>query len=208
MAPKYILNYFPAAGRAEPIRILFHAAGVEFTDNRMAGEEWAKSKPDSRRFPFGQMPTLEVDDKVICQSQAIWRYVARETGQYGSNSYEAAVIDQVTETLSDIGNTVIPILFLTPDEEEKKKKFADFFGGDTLKKQLTFLENILNNNNGGNGFFVGEKLSLADAIFYGNSLFLVPVNPNYLDTFPNLKALIERVKHVEGVKQYLDSQKK
>jgi len=40
MAPKYILNYFDAAGRG----------GVEFTDNRMDKETWQKNKPDSELF--------------------------------------------------------------------------------------------------------------------------------------------------------------
>ena len=46
--PKYILNYFPAAGRGEVSRLLFVVAGVEFTDNHFAGEEWAKVKGDSK----------------------------------------------------------------------------------------------------------------------------------------------------------------
>ena len=46
MAPKYILNYFDAAGRAEAVRLMFHAAGVEFTDNRMDSPEWLKNKSD------------------------------------------------------------------------------------------------------------------------------------------------------------------
>lgn len=65
------------------------------------------------------MPTLQVDDQVICQSNAIARYVAREYGFYGDNACEKAMIDQICETLMDIGNAVIPIIFKTPDEEEK-----------------------------------------------------------------------------------------
>jgi len=53
MAPKYILNYFDSrAGRGEVVRLMFHAAGVEFrvefTDNRMDKETWQKNKPDSK----------------------------------------------------------------------------------------------------------------------------------------------------------------
>lgn len=47
MAPKYILNYFDLPGRAEAVRIMFHAAGVEFTDNRLDRLEWNKQKFDS-----------------------------------------------------------------------------------------------------------------------------------------------------------------
>ena len=44
---KYTLNYFDAAGRGETVRLLFHAVGVEFTDNRMTSEQWKENKPDS-----------------------------------------------------------------------------------------------------------------------------------------------------------------
>ena len=43
---KYILNYFNVAGRAEHIRLMFQAAGVEFEDNRMTQEEWKTAKTD------------------------------------------------------------------------------------------------------------------------------------------------------------------
>lgn len=42
--PRYVLTYFNVRGRAEPIRLLFHAAGVEFEDKRLTSEEWAVMK--------------------------------------------------------------------------------------------------------------------------------------------------------------------
>ena len=44
MAPKYVLIYFDVRGRAEPTRLLFKAAGVEFEDRRFSFEEWGKEK--------------------------------------------------------------------------------------------------------------------------------------------------------------------
>ena len=44
MAPKYVLTYFNVRGRAEPTRLLFKAAGVEFEDRRFSFEEWGKEK--------------------------------------------------------------------------------------------------------------------------------------------------------------------
>ena len=65
------------------------------------------------------MPTLEVDDNVICQSSAIARFVARELGFYGNSSLEQAVIDEVCETLNDMGTELIKILFGGHDDETK-----------------------------------------------------------------------------------------
>ena len=44
MAPKYVLTYFNVRGRAEPTRLLFKAAGVEFEDRRFSFEEWGNEK--------------------------------------------------------------------------------------------------------------------------------------------------------------------
>ena len=50
--PKYTLNYFPATGRGEPIRLMFVLAGVEYTDNHLAGEDWTKAENDSKFLPI------------------------------------------------------------------------------------------------------------------------------------------------------------
>ena len=47
---KYTLNYFSSIGRAEPARLMFIVAGVEFTDNQLSDEEWDKVKNDSKFF--------------------------------------------------------------------------------------------------------------------------------------------------------------
>jgi len=53
------------AGRAETIRILLHAAGVDFEDTRFSGPEWPEIKPTT---PLGFVPVLKVDDVPYCQS--------------------------------------------------------------------------------------------------------------------------------------------
>lgn len=46
--PTYVLSYFPIGGRALAARLMFKIAGVEFRDNHIAGEEWAKAKENSK----------------------------------------------------------------------------------------------------------------------------------------------------------------
>ena len=74
----------------------------------------------ARRFPLGQMPTLEIDNKVICHSMSICRYLATEFGLYGANSQEQAIIDQICETLNDMTNELANINYRMGYDEETK----------------------------------------------------------------------------------------
>ena len=66
------------------------------------------------------MPTLEVDGKVICQSQAIFRFLANELGLYGSSNMDKAIADQVAETIDEMFTDIVQIMFVSKEPEEKK----------------------------------------------------------------------------------------
>lgn len=76
-ATTYELTYFDAPGRAEHIRPMLHAAGLNFTDNRFPFEEWAKIQPQT---PLGVVPTMKIDGKTYCQSNV--------SALVGTNRYE------------------------------------------------------------------------------------------------------------------------
>ncbi len=58
----YKLTYFDmVGGRAEPVRIAFHAAGIEFEDERIAFPEFMEMRGSTR---FNSVPVLEIDGKV------------------------------------------------------------------------------------------------------------------------------------------------
>ena len=82
------------------------------------------------------MPTLEADDFVICQSNAIGRFVARELSLYGANSQEETIIDQVCETINDIANELIKIYYGGFDEETKVSESPKFL--NSFEKHSTF----------------------------------------------------------------------
>ena len=53
-------------------------------------------------MPFGQLPALEYDGKLISQSMPIARFIARENGLAGKDNWEAAKADMVVACLDDM----------------------------------------------------------------------------------------------------------
>ena len=78
--PTYKLTYFDFdGGRAEPVRIAFHAAGIAFEDDRISFQEFGEMRGSTR---FNAVPVLEIDGEAITQTNAMCRYVGRMAGLY------------------------------------------------------------------------------------------------------------------------------
>ena len=75
----YKLTYFDTDGRAAPIRIAFHAAGIDFEDKRINFQEFMALRESLR---FRCVPTLEIDGTVVTQSNAMARYIGKMAGLY------------------------------------------------------------------------------------------------------------------------------
>ncbi|CAK8994699.1 unnamed protein product, partial [Durusdinium trenchii] len=78
---------------------------------------------------LGKVPLLEVDGAKIGQSKAIERFLAKELGMMGSNSVEAAQVDQLGETVRDIKDAYQKVRGLQ-DEEAKKAGMDKWFAED------------------------------------------------------------------------------
>jgi len=57
-------------GRGEPARLVLYIGGIGFEDYRIASKDWPASRD---KTPFLALPTLEVDGKVVSQSNSINR---------------------------------------------------------------------------------------------------------------------------------------
>nr|XP_002162206.2 S-crystallin 4-like [Hydra vulgaris] len=203
MSHKYVLNYFSFQGKAEVARLLFHCKGVKFTDNRISFQDWPSLKSDNSRFPLGQMPTLEVDGHVICQSIAINIYLAETFGLYGANAFEKLVVNQVCETLDDFINEYLAVWkSKTLDNDQKKKACAEVLTKESTKLKLSFIERLLKRNNDGKKFFVGDSITLGDIVFFHITGM---VDKSLLYDFPMLEDLNDRVRHSAELKSYLGS---
>jgi len=53
-------------------------------------------------MPFGQVPVLEIDGKVVNQSVAISRYLAKKAGLTGNNEWETLLIDVAIDNIYEM----------------------------------------------------------------------------------------------------------
>eukprot|EP01066_Platyproteum_vivax_P009699 Platyproteum_vivax@DN4286_c0_g1_i1.p1 len=182
------LTYFGLAGRAEAIRMCFHIGKIPFEDNRLTNEQFGKLKGD---LPLGQLPILEVDGKVYCQSNAILHYAGTRSGFYPKDPLEAMRCDQAIETMNDI------LMKIPKDEVKDQIERAAFFAaGGFGHKALSLLETAVKEN----GYLATEELTIADVFFVNSYRVLIcglfgDVSKNLLDAFPLLKKLVDRVEN-------------
>ncbi|MDJ0514360.1 MAG: glutathione S-transferase [Methyloceanibacter sp.] len=149
------LTYFDFhGGRGEPARLALSMGGVPFVDDRIPIAEWPERKAGT---PFGAVPTLQVDGKTLTQSNAINRYVAKLTGLYPSDFWQAALCDEAMDAVEDVVNQIGSTMFL-PDDEKKSKREALTEGMFPLYlKQLS--KNLEEN---GGRYFADDRLTIAD----------------------------------------------
>ena len=151
----YKLTYFDFdGGRAEPIRIAFHAAGIDFEDHRLSFPEFSEMREDTR---FNSVPVLEIDGAAVTQSNAMCHYVGKLAGLYPEDDLQALYCDEAMGALEDVIHYIMRTLFLQGDElREAREKLADGW----LTVYLRGLDELL--ARGGGEYFADKRLTMAD----------------------------------------------
>ena len=151
----YKLTYFDFdGGRAEPIRIAFHAAGIAFEDQRISFAEFGQMRSGTR---FNSVPVLEIDGAQVTQSNALSRYVGRMAGLYPSDPMQGLWCDEALEALEDLSHYIVRTFGL-PEAELRaaREKLVDGW----LTVYLRGLEELL--TRGGGDYFADRQLTVAD----------------------------------------------
>jgi len=191
---QYKLSYFNARGRAEVIRFIFVLADVEYVDQRYEHSEWPGEIKKTLDLPFGQLPTLAIDGVVYSQCLPITRYLAEKYGLAGKTDFDRLRADMIIHCAEDVIMKLAAI-YLEQDAE-KKANLLKKFNDEELPQFCGYFEKMLKQNSDGQGFFVGDSLTWADLhLFHLLTSFipLLDVNKDYLSSYPDLKALTERV---------------
>jgi glutathione S-transferase len=192
------LYYFDCKGRGEAARLILVAADKKFEDIRFADDDWPKYKHLS---PFGQCPLLEVDGQIFAQSLAIKAFLAREFGFHGQTNLESLQIDQVSQLAEDFTNSTGTSLYIG-DEETIKAAVARIKAEDS-PRFLGFFEKLLKEN--GTGYFVGNRLTLADIVVFDVATGFLEVVVDINDSFPLLKKLVGTVRAHSKIGPYMAS---
>jgi len=183
----------------------FSFGGVDFEDKRWSFEEFGTKKGE---LPFGQLPVMHVDGKVVAQTGGIIRLAAKKGGLYSDDEYKAAKIDEVIDYASDITYALTPSI-LEKDETLKLEMRKEFLK-EKLPKYFSSLENLLKAN-GSPKYFVGDSLTAADLVIWclvgwmsGGKLDGIPTDciKPYVLLEEAVKAVDEDPRVVEWKKKY------
>lgn len=205
--PNLILTYFDFdGGRGEAARLILHLAGIAFEDKRIPGKDWPALRDT---MPFQAMPVLEVDGRMITQSNAINRYLGRLAGLYPKDDWQAALVDEVMDAVEDISTKIGNTMGL---EGEAKKKAREALAAGPIPRFLKQIEARL--KAGGGEWFVEKRLTVADIkcflwVRWLKSGALDHVPADIVDSnAPLLAKHLERVRNHPKIAGYYAARKK
>ncbi|XP_077290065.1 glutathione S-transferase 1-like [Arctopsyche grandis] len=187
-ASTYKLTYFNSKGLSEGIRFIFAYADVKFEDFRFERPDWAALK---EKQPYGTVPVLEVDGKQLTQSVAICRFLGKRFGLVASDPFTEALLEALVDNIRDALTKLMQAFHNKTPETEKASKEA-------LTFVLSKIENLATE-----GYFYGSKATWVDIYFSGFVESMRDHEPAFLDPYPNLKALVDRIKNKDSVQKYI-----
>ena len=202
--PRYKLTYFDIdGGRGEPVRIAFHAAGIEFEDHRISFGEFMQTRDG---MPFSCAPVLEIDGTPVTQSNSLLRYVGKMANLYPEDSVQALYCDEAMDAVEDMLHHIVRTFGL---EGDALKTAREELTRGWLKTFVSGYGELL--RRGGNEYFADGRLTVADLKVFvqirslrNGSLDHVPAD--FVDRLaPNLAEHQARVAEEAVVKAYYAS---
>jgi glutathione S-transferase len=200
------LSYFDVRGRVEPARLLLELAGAPHEFEAFTLETWMTPSGKERmleRTPFGQVPVLQDSAFSLCQSRAIYRYLARKLGLYGATPEEMARVDEVAETADEILLDVIK-LFWNPQFAERRAEHREATG-----KKLDRLDRYFSRIGADAEHWVlPGRMTLADVEMAYALESMMPLHPGLLESFPRLHHAMTAFFAADGVRAYVRSDRR
>jgi len=176
----YKVHYFNSRGKAELIRVLLVAAEQKFEDIRIEKDKWPEIKATT---PTGVLPYVETPDgKVLVQSGAIARLLAKKYNFYGKTDCDFFSIERTLAQLDDIFAELLKVFFAPEDKKEAaQKEFNEGKGKNLIKNLATFIQE------GKGGFIAGDSPTIADLAVVTSIDYLRFASPGLLQDNPEIE---------------------
>mgnify|MGYP000107867368 FL=1 len=201
----YKLTYFDMdGGRAEPIRMAFHAAGVAFEDHRISFQGFMEMRDG---FRFRCVPVLEIDGAAVTQSNAMCQYVGKMAGLYPDDDLQALYCEEAMGAVEDLMHAMVTTFGLEGDElRAAREKLVDGWLSVYLKGLNELLER-------GGDYFADNRLTIADLKVFPLTRWLMSGDLDHVPTdlvgrlAPRLAEHASRVASDPLVVAYYESRK-
>jgi len=207
----YELRYFNLRGRGEPLRLMFHYLKVNFVDTGIEFKDWPTEKA---KQPLGQLPVLiEAQGSLppiqIPQSMTIARHLARTFNLYGSTEQEHTTADMVSDTVTDMALAFTKARGFPGSWLADQKAIDEFYAkSGPFEMFVKHFENFITKNPSQSGFTVAAAPVYSDfQVYEAFDTYHFKVKPKSLDASPKLQAFMEKMRNLDGVKQYLPKQR-
>lgn len=195
---EYKLHYFNMKGRGELARLIMAYAKVPYDDIRYENADWLQHKD---RMPNGQLPVLEWKGQLLPQSLAIARFLAHRHNLAGTDEWQWAKIDAMTDTINDTLGEARPI-FMAGEDEGKKKEAVDNFLKNAIEPLFKRLDKMLEDN--GSDYLIGNQCSLADLALFSCYDFAAGLCGDRLPKCQHVAALHGRVGQIPAIKNWVE----
>jgi glutathione S-transferase len=200
---KINITYFDARGRAEPARLMLELCGVPYEYKAIPVEEWMSPGGKDRWLqitPFGQLPYLEDGSVSLCQSRAIYRYLARKLGLYGESIEESARVDEVYETADEIW-WELAVFHWDKEFHAKRAEHRNVSGSKLDRVQAYFTRTRADADH----WVRPGRYTLGDVMMAHMLETLLPIHPGLVEGFPELHRFVTAFFSASGVREYVRS---
>jgi glutathione S-transferase len=203
MVHQYKLIYFNGRGRAEPARLIFAYAGVNYNDHRLEGAEWPALKS---KTPFGQLPILDIDNGkvVLSQSKAIARYLGNEFNLVPKDHIQAAKADMYVDGYDDVQKHFVP--WFQEKDPAKKKELWQKLETEHIAPFLKMYEKFLVDN--GTGYFVSNSVTWADLFLFDALHKTKTTSAHLFEGHPKLKEFVDKIEKEPKIHAWIEKRPK
>ncbi|KAI6212386.1 putative glutathione S-transferase 6 [Aphelenchoides besseyi] len=198
--PKFKLHYFDYRFRAEPARMILYYNNVQFEDIQISPTDYPNVKSS---YPNGQVPLLQIGEKNLTQSMAIFRYLANKFNLNGRSEMETAMIDARSEFFRElvVKTTLWMKVAAGVLQGDKDQLRTDTFL-PAIQEYGPKLEGVLDKV--GSGWFAPSGVTWVDFYIAGIIKSYMNLDMATMDNYKKLMKHSERVFKLKKLRKYVE----